>query len=204
MPVSLDTGYLFGEHSHSWSFLVDQDSDECTEAVTLLLAPTTDSPAGYNYGQHVEALAEVLGQSGQKVLQIAKNGPRQVIYKHLVLGYKVSSEFIRAYTRQPLHYAVENNASEAVVMGLLGTRPDEAKRVDEVRDCWSPIPLIYTRRRTHPVAHRLLHTLSLSASHARSIMRTLTTCVVRLPLHARSVATCRCTTPRRTGRRRRS
>ena len=33
----------------------------------------------------------------------------------------------------PLHYAVKNNASEAVVMGLLETRPNEAKRLDEVR-----------------------------------------------------------------------
>lgn len=88
MPVFI-TGNLVVEHSHSWSFLVAQDSDECSNAVALLLAPTTDSPAGYDYGQHVEALAEVLGQGGQKVLQIAKNGPRQAIYKHLLSGYEV-------------------------------------------------------------------------------------------------------------------
>lgn len=91
MPISLDNGDPVVGHSHSWSFLVDQDSDECSEAVALLLAPTTASPAGYNYGKHVEALAEVLGQSGQKVLQIAKSGPRQAIYKHLLSsdGYEV-------------------------------------------------------------------------------------------------------------------
>ena len=89
MPVSLDIGQADVEHSHSWSFLVEQDSDKCSEAVALLLAPTTDSPAGYNYGQHVEALAEVLGQGGQKVLQIAKNGSRQAICKHLLSGYEV-------------------------------------------------------------------------------------------------------------------
>ena len=83
MPVSLDTGQAVVGHSHSWSFLVAQDSDECSKALALLLAPMTDSPAGYNYGQHVEALAEVL-QGGQKVLQIAKSGPRQAIYKHLL------------------------------------------------------------------------------------------------------------------------
>ena len=89
MPVALvEAKAELVEHSHSWSFLVDQDSDECSEAVALLLAPTTDSPAGYNYGKHVEALAKVLGQ---KVLQSAKSGPRQAIYKHLLsrAGYEV-------------------------------------------------------------------------------------------------------------------
>ena len=33
----------------------------------------------------------------------------------------------------PLHDAVKNNASEALVMALLGTRPNEAKRLDGVR-----------------------------------------------------------------------
>ena len=88
MPVYIITGNLVVEHSHSWSFLVNQDSDECSNAVALLLAPTTDSPAGYDYGEHVEALAKVLGQ---KVLQSAKSGPRQAIYKHLLSrgGYEV-------------------------------------------------------------------------------------------------------------------
>ena len=88
MPVYIITGNLVVEHSHSWSFLVNQDSDECSNAVALLLAPTTDIPAGYNYGKHVEALAKVLGQ---KVLQSAKSGPRQAIYKHLLSrgGYEV-------------------------------------------------------------------------------------------------------------------
>ena len=90
MPVSLDNGHAVVKDSHSWSFLVGQDSDECSNAVALLLdAPTTDSPSGYNYGKHVEALAEVLGQGGQKALQIAKSGPRQAIYKHLLSGYEV-------------------------------------------------------------------------------------------------------------------
>ena len=91
MPVSLDTGHTVVEHSHSWSFLVDQDSDECSEAVALLLAPTTDIPAaGYDYGQHAAALAKVLGQ---KVLQSANSGPRQAIYKHLLSrgGYEVNT-----------------------------------------------------------------------------------------------------------------
>ena len=89
MPVYNLVSDLVVEHSHSWSFLVAQDSDECSNAVALLLAPTTDSPAGYDYGQHVEALAEVLGQGGQKALQIAKSGPRQAIYKHLLSSYEV-------------------------------------------------------------------------------------------------------------------
>ena len=91
MPVSLDTGRAVVDHSHSWSFLVDQDSDECSEAVALLLAPMTGaSPAGYNYGQQVAALAEVFDQGGrQKTLQIAKSGPRQAIYKHLLSSYEV-------------------------------------------------------------------------------------------------------------------
>ena len=33
----------------------------------------------------------------------------------------------------PLHDAVKNNASEALVMALLGTRPKEIKKSDEVR-----------------------------------------------------------------------
>ena len=80
MPVYIITGNLVVEHSHSWSFLVNQDSDECSNAVALLLAPTTDSPAGYDYGEHVEALAKVLGQ---KVLQSAKSGPRQAYLQAL-------------------------------------------------------------------------------------------------------------------------
>ena len=89
MPVSLDSGRAVIKDSHSWSFLVGQDSDECSEAVALLLAPTT----GYDYGKHVEALAKVLGQ---KVLQSAKSGPRQAIYKHLLSrgGYEVIIVYI--------------------------------------------------------------------------------------------------------------
>ena len=71
------------KHLHIWSFLVDQDSGECSNAVALLLdAPTTD-----NYGQHVEALAKVLGPGGKK----AKSGARQAIFKHLLShgGYEV-------------------------------------------------------------------------------------------------------------------
>ena len=93
MPVSLDTGHAVVDHSHSWSFLVGQDSDECSNAVALLLTPMTDSPAGYNYGPRVEALAEVLGQGSQKALQIAKRGPRYAIYEHLLLSgsYEVTN-----------------------------------------------------------------------------------------------------------------
>ena len=32
----------------------------------------------------------------------------------------------------PLHYAVKNKQSEAVVMALLGMQPGEAKKLDEV------------------------------------------------------------------------
>ena len=102
----LDTGELVVKDSHSWSFLVAQDSDECSKAVALLLAPTTDIPAttGYNYGQHVEALAEVLDQGFEggrkKALQIAKSGPRQAIYKHLLssAGYEVNNAYGRCHT----------------------------------------------------------------------------------------------------------
>ena len=51
----------------------------------------------------------------------------------------------------PLHYAVENNAPKAVVMELLSTRPNEAKRLDKVRGRWVPMPS-HTRRRAIPVA----------------------------------------------------
>ena len=101
MPVSLDTGNP-DEHSHSWFFLVDQASDKCSEAVALLLAPTTDSPAGYNYCRHVVALAETVDQGGrQKALQVAKSGPRQAIYKHLLSGYKVIVMCMQCMNAQP-------------------------------------------------------------------------------------------------------
>ena len=109
MPISLDTGQAVVKDSFSWSLLVANDSDKCSNAVALLLddAPSspkdvfrtargiikqkhkTDSPTGYNYGQHVQALAEVLGHDGRKVLQIAKSGSRQAMYKHLLSGYEV-------------------------------------------------------------------------------------------------------------------
>ena len=99
MPISLDTGQAVVKDSYSWSLLVANDSDKCSIAVALLLdAPSspedvfsikTDSPTGYNYGKHVEALAEVLGHDGRKVLQTAKSGSRQAMYKHLLSGYEV-------------------------------------------------------------------------------------------------------------------
>ena len=98
MPISLDTGQAVVKDSYSWSLLVANDSDKCSNAVALLLdAPSpeddfsikTDSPAGYDYGQHVEALAEVLGHDGRKVLQTANSGSRQAMYKHLLSGYEV-------------------------------------------------------------------------------------------------------------------
>ena len=85
MPVTLDMGQTVAKHAHSWSFLVEQESDECSKAVELLLAPRTDSPAGYDYGQQVVALAEVLNKDGWKLLQIAKSGPSQAIHKHLAV-----------------------------------------------------------------------------------------------------------------------
>ena len=93
MPVS-QTGETVVTHSHSWSFLVDQNSDECSHAVTLLLnARATDAPSGYGYGRHAAALAEVIDQNSQKALQIAESGPRQAIYKHLAsnCGFEVST-----------------------------------------------------------------------------------------------------------------
>ena len=98
MPISLDTGQVVVKDSYSWSLLVSNDSDKCSNAVALLLdAPSpedvlsikTDSPTGYNYGKHVEALAEVLGHDGRKVLQTAKSGSRKAMYKHLLSGYEV-------------------------------------------------------------------------------------------------------------------
>ena len=91
MPVTSDTGQRVAEHSYSWSFLVDQRSNECSIAVEFLLAARTDSSAGYDYEKHVAALAEVLDKDGRKVLQIAKSGQRQAIYKHLLIrgGYEV-------------------------------------------------------------------------------------------------------------------
>jgi len=90
MPVSRPNGEPVFGHSHSWSFLVAQDSNKCFNAVALLLdAPAPDNPAGYDYGKHVEALAEVLDQGGRKALEIAKSGPRQSMHKHLLSGYKV-------------------------------------------------------------------------------------------------------------------
>ena len=93
----------------------------------------------------------------------------------------------------PLHNAVKNNASEAVLVGLLGTRPDEAKRLDEVRGRWMSNPLILAAARF--LSRRLLYSLSVSTtcSFARSYvdhMRPLAASALR------SVVTCRCTTPR--------
>ena len=80
----------------------------------------------------------------------------------------------------PLHNAVKNNASEAVLVGLLGTRPNEAKRLDKVRGRWVSNPLILAAARF--LSRRLLCSLSVSTtcSFARSYM--LTTCVLWLPL----------------------
>jgi len=98
MPISLDTGQAVVKDSFSWSLLVANDSDKCSNAVALLLdAPSpeddfsikTDSPTGYNYGTRVEALAEVLDHGGRKALQTAKSGSRQAMYKHLLSGYEV-------------------------------------------------------------------------------------------------------------------
>ena len=98
MPISLDTGRAVVKDSYSWSLLVANDSDKCSNAVALLLdAPSpeddfsikTDSPTGYNYWKHVEALAEVFGHDGRKVLQTAKSGSRKAMYKHLLSGYEV-------------------------------------------------------------------------------------------------------------------
>ena len=98
MPISLDTGQAVVKDSYSWSLLVANDSDKCSNAVALLLdAPSpeddfsikTDSPTGYNYGTRVEALAEVLDHGGRKALQTAKSGSRQAMYKHLLSGYEV-------------------------------------------------------------------------------------------------------------------
>jgi len=98
MPISLDTGQAVVKDSYSWSLLVANDSDKCSNAVALLLdAPSpedvfsikTDSPTGYNYGKRVEALAEVLDHGGRKALQTAKSGSRQAMYKHLLSGYEV-------------------------------------------------------------------------------------------------------------------
>ena len=93
MPVS-PTGEAVVTHSHSWSFLVDQDSDECSHAVALLLNRATDAPSGYDYGRHAAALAEVITDQNSQTnaLQIAKSGPRQAIYKHLAsnCGFEVS------------------------------------------------------------------------------------------------------------------
>lgn len=93
----------------------------------------------------------------------------------------------------PLHNAVKNNASEAVLVGLLGTRPNEAKRLDKVRGRWVSNPLILAAARFP--SRRLLYSLSVSAtcSFARSYVDHMgPTATPAL----RSVVTCRCTTPR--------
>ena len=104
MPVSIITGNLVVEHSHSWSFLVAQDSVECSNAVALLLARTT---GGYDYGKHVEALAKVGPELGQKVLQSAESGPRQAIYKHLLSrgGFEIKDVCLQP---RPISLALES------------------------------------------------------------------------------------------------
>ena len=91
MPISLDTGDAIA-HSHSWSFLVKQDSHECSEAVALLLGSSL-GPISYNYGQQVETLAEALDQDRRTALHIAKSGPLRAIDMHLISnsGYEVNN-----------------------------------------------------------------------------------------------------------------
>ena len=90
MPINLDglndefTNKAY-EYAQSWAFLVGQDSEECSKAVGLLLAPKTDSPAGYGYGRHAAVLAEVLNPAHRSALKIAQDGPRKAIYKHLLI-----------------------------------------------------------------------------------------------------------------------
>ena len=71
---------------------------------------------------------------------------------------------------------MKNNKSEAVVMGLLETRPNEAKRLDEVRGRWVPTPLILAAS-CFP-SHRLLYSLC----QRHMFVRTLTTCILLLHL----------------------
>ena len=78
----------------------------------------------------------------------------------------------------PLHDAVKNNASEALVMALLGTRPNEAKKLDEVRGRWCPAPLSYSP----PRAPRRAVFYSPPAPHTRSLILTLIMRPLRLPL----------------------
>ena len=72
-------------YAQSWLFIVGQDSEECSEAVGLLLAPKTDNPAGYGYGHHAATLAKVLNPDDRSALNIAQYGPRKAIYKHLLI-----------------------------------------------------------------------------------------------------------------------
>ena len=85
MPITLDRPNLADAYARSWSFLVSHDSEACSEAVELLLAPKTDSPAGYGYGNHAAVLAEVLNPEDRSALKIAQDGPRKAIYKHLLI-----------------------------------------------------------------------------------------------------------------------
>ena len=91
-----------------------------------------------------------------------------------------SGAFFEGY---PLHYAVWNKQSEAVVMALLGTHPGEAKKLDEVcaavAGCVQGAHPSHTRRRALPVAppftprHRDIY--SFARLH-------VATCVLWLPL----------------------
>jgi hypothetical protein len=85
-------------------------------------------------------------------------------------------------------------------MGLLETRPNEAKRLDEVRGRWVPTPLILAAS-CFP-SHRLLYSLCQRRMH----MHMLTCYMLHVRSYVdhmhptaasalRSVVTCRCTTP---------
>ena len=94
MPITLDgLGDLTDKYEQSWVFLVGQDSEECSEAVGLLLAPKTDSPAGYGYGHHAAALAGVPSPDDRSALKIAQDGPREAIYTHLLICAQVEVMF---------------------------------------------------------------------------------------------------------------
>ena len=62
---------------------------------------------------------------------------------------------------------MKSNASEALVMALIDTRPNEAKELDEVRGHWAPTPLILAAARFS--SRRLL--LPVSVPHTRLIVR---------------------------------
>ena len=82
MPIT-HSGDPAASHAQSWFCLVDQDTETCTRAVELLLAPRTDEPAGCGYGTHIAALSEALDANGRTALQIAKAGSRMIMMRHI-------------------------------------------------------------------------------------------------------------------------